>query len=73
MHIFQDLVCRLLAELGHSNINPYTGKATGQRLKVDFERGWRGALMNVVLCLYYLSAGQVRSLYFRIKHCIRDI
>lgn len=30
-------------------INPYTGEVTGQRLKVDFKRGWRGPLMDVVL------------------------
>jgi uncharacterized iron-regulated membrane protein len=34
-------------------INPYTGEVTGQRLKVDFERGWRGPLMDVVLRLHY--------------------
>jgi uncharacterized iron-regulated membrane protein len=37
-------------------INPYTGAVTGQRLKVDFERGWRGPLMDVVLRLHYSLA-----------------
>lgn len=41
-------------------INPYTGGITGQRLKVDFERGWRGPLMDVVLRLHYsLAVGSV--------------
>lgn len=40
-------------------INPYTGEMTGQRLKVDFARGWRGPLMDVVLRLHYsLAAGR---------------
>jgi uncharacterized iron-regulated membrane protein len=34
-------------------INPYTGEVTGQRLKVDFKRGWRGPLMDIVLRLHY--------------------
>jgi len=37
-------------------INPYTGELTGQRLKVDFARGWRGPLMDVVLRLHYSLA-----------------
>lgn len=37
-------------------INPYTGKVNGQRLKVDFERGWRGPFMDVVLRLHYSLA-----------------
>jgi uncharacterized iron-regulated membrane protein len=37
-------------------INPYTGQVTGQRLKVDFQRGWRGPLMDVVLRLHYSLA-----------------
>jgi len=37
-------------------INPYTGEVTGQRLKVDFERGWRGPLMDVILRLHYSLA-----------------
>ena len=37
-------------------INPYTAKVTGQRLKVDFERGWRGPLMDVILRLHYSLA-----------------
>jgi uncharacterized iron-regulated membrane protein len=41
-------------------ISPYTGEITGQRLKVDFERGWRGPLMDVVLRLHYsLAVGSV--------------
>lgn len=41
-------------------IDPYTGEVTGQRLKVDFARGWRGPLMDVVLRLHYsLAAGPV--------------
>ncbi|MDP2097888.1 MAG: PepSY-associated TM helix domain-containing protein [Methylobacter sp.] len=37
-------------------INPYTGEVSGQRLKVDFARGWRGPLMDVVLRLHYSLA-----------------
>ncbi|CAD6877223.1 hypothetical protein [Methylomonas albis] len=37
-------------------INPYTGKVNGQRLKVDFQRGWRGPLMDVILRLHYSLA-----------------
>jgi len=37
-------------------INPYTGEIIGQRLKVDFQRGWRGPLMDVVLRLHYSLA-----------------
>jgi uncharacterized iron-regulated membrane protein len=37
-------------------INPYTGEVIGQRLKVDFERGWRGPVMDVVLRLHYSLA-----------------
>jgi uncharacterized iron-regulated membrane protein len=37
-------------------INPYTGEVNGQRLKVDFERGWRGPVMDVVLRLHYSLA-----------------
>jgi uncharacterized iron-regulated membrane protein len=37
-------------------INPYTGEVTGQRLKVDFERGWRGPLIDVILRLHYSLA-----------------
>ncbi len=37
-------------------INPYTGEVTGQRLKVDFERGWRGPLMDIILHLHYSLA-----------------
>ncbi len=37
-------------------INPYTGELTGQRLKVDFARGWRGPLMDVALRLHYSLA-----------------
>ncbi len=41
-------------------VNPYTGEVTGQRLKVDFERGWRGSLMDVILRLHYsLAVGDV--------------
>lgn len=37
-------------------INPYTGEVNGQRLKVDFKRGWRGPLMDVILRLHYSLA-----------------
>jgi uncharacterized iron-regulated membrane protein len=37
-------------------INPYTGEVNGQRLKVDFQRGWRGPVMDVVLRLHYSLA-----------------
>ncbi|MDD1622396.1 MAG: PepSY domain-containing protein, partial [Methylococcaceae bacterium] len=37
-------------------IDPYTGEVKGQRLKVDFERGWRGPLMDVILRLHYSLA-----------------
>jgi len=37
-------------------INPYSGEVTGQRLKVDFERGWRGPLIDVILRLHYSLA-----------------
>jgi uncharacterized iron-regulated membrane protein len=37
-------------------IDPYTGAVNGQRLKVDFQRGWRGPAMDVVLRLHYSLA-----------------
>jgi uncharacterized iron-regulated membrane protein len=45
-------------------INPYTGEVIGERLKVDFARGWRGPVMDVVLRLHYSLASGVKGMTF---------